>query len=355
MRLSEIAQLVGGTLEGEDLEIGGVSDLQGAGPNDLSFVQAQKFADAARASRAGAVLCVAGVDCGKPTIRVANPKFAFIQLLHRFFPKPAREPGIHPSAVVSEAAELGEGVVVSPYAVIEAGAKIGDRTFIGTSVFVGAGARIGPDCELHTHACVQWQCELGARVILHPQVVIGADGFGFIQEGRAGETDDAGGESRYVQVEGPHVKVPQLGNVILGDDVEVGACSTIDRGTVGPTRVGAGTKIDNHVMIAHNCQIGEHVLIAACVGLSGGVKIGNHVTLAGQVGSSEGAAVGDFSVVGARAVLYPGKRLPERSVVLGDPAQDARDEMKQRAALRRLPDLQRRLRELERRLKELEQ
>jgi len=251
---------------------------------------------------------------------VKNPDLAFARVAERFNVAPARPPeGIHPSAVVAPDAAIGRGVAVGAYTVVEAGASVGDGTVLYPQVYVGQGARIGPGCVLYPQVVVRERCELGARVILHSGTVVGSDGFGYVTD------------------RGVHTKIPQIGIVVLEDDVEIGANVTIDRARFDRTIVGKGTKIDNLVQIAHNVVVGEGSLIAAQAGVAGSTRIGRYVMLGGQAGVTGHVTVGDQAAVTAQAGVS--KDVPAGRIVSGEHAVDIKTHLRQLAALARLPEL----------------
>jgi len=264
-------------------------------------------------------------------ISVENPGKAFEQFVARVVPPPVRfAPGIHPSAVIAATAKLGRDVSIQPHVVIEDGASIGDRTVIGAGSYIGHESKIGNDCLLYPRASLRERTRVGDRVILHSGVVLGADGFGF---------EFAGGQ---------HRKIPQLGNVEVGDDVEIGSNTAIDRARFGTTRIGKGTKIDNLVQIGHNCIIGEHCIICGLVGMAGSTIIGNYVTIAGQVGLAGHLTIGDKSIIMAQAGVT--KDVPPGSFMLGAPAVPHTQFKRVHVATQHLPE---KLRELEQQLAEM--
>jgi len=340
----DIAQLVHGELTGNpDQIVTGVAGIREAQPGDLAFLASPRYCSALKTTKAAAVILArdakieTGSDIGASgpvLIRVDDPVAAFTQVVQRFMPPPVRfAPGIHPTAVIAPDAKLGKDVSIQPHAVIEAGAVIGDRTVIGANNYIGHGCVIGADCLLYPNVTVREYTVLGNRVILHSGVVLGADGFG------------------YEEVDGQYRKIPQVGIVEIGDDVEIGANSTVDRARFGKTRIGRGTKIDNLVQIAHNCVIGENCVICGQAGMAGSTILGNHVTLAGQAGLAGHLSVGDGAVIMAQAGLT--KDAPPKTFMLGSPAYPHHEAKRIFAAIRQLPETQARLRELEKLIAEL--
>lgn len=333
----EIAQLVGGELAGNpDTVVTGMAGIREAQPGDLSFVASPKYLSAVKTTQASVVILArkASVEAACTLIRVDDPTVAFKKVVERVAPPPIKfGAGVHPSAVVAPTAKLGRNVSVQPTAVIEDGVVIGDRTVIGAGSYIGHGTHIGADCLIYARVVVRERTIIGNRVILHGGVVLGADGFGF-------ET-----------VSGKHQKIPQVGIVEIGDDVEVGANSTIDRARFGKTRIGRGTKIDNLVQIAHNCVIGEDCIICGLVGLAGSTIIGNRVTLAGQVGIAGHLTIGDDSIIMAQAGVT--KDVQPGSFMLGAPAVPHTEFKRVNAAIHRLPGTVTKLRELEQQLAEM--
>jgi UDP-3-O-[3-hydroxymyristoyl] glucosamine N-acyltransferase len=271
----------------------------------------------------------------KPLIQNSNPYLAFLKAV-RFFQgdeeRPA--PGVHPTAVVAKDAAVDRTASIGPHVVLERGVSVGPRAIVLAGCYVGAGARIGADAFLYPNVTVRERCEIGERVIVHSGTVIGSDGFGFVRDGQV------------------HRKLPQVGNVVVEDDVELGACVTIDRATTGTTRIGAGSKIDNLVQIAHNVQVGKNCIIVAQVGISGSTVLGDDVVLAGQVGIVGHIEIGAGAMIGAKSgvskSVKPGEKL------FGIPALPVTQAMRIEASLRHLPELIQTVRHLKRRVEELE-
>jgi UDP-3-O-[3-hydroxymyristoyl] glucosamine N-acyltransferase len=259
---------------------------------------------------------------------VADPAAAFAQILPLFTPQPiVREPGIHPTAIISTDSEIGEGCSIGAHVVIEAGVKIGTRSIIEAQCFIGQQTSLGEDCHLHPQVTVRERCRIGNRVTLQCGVVIGADGFGY--------------EFR----DGKQQKIPQTGTVQIDDDVEIGANSAVDRARFGRTWIQRGTKIDNLVQIGHNVTIGEHCILCAQVGISGSTRIGNYVTLAGKVGLSGHIEIGDQVMIGAMSGLA--KNVPPKTIMFGAPAQPIREYKENYALLKNIRKLYNRVKALE--------
>ncbi|MDR2005940.1 MAG: UDP-3-O-(3-hydroxymyristoyl)glucosamine N-acyltransferase [Acidaminococcales bacterium] len=333
--LSEIAGLIEGTVTGnQGTLIFGVTNIEDAGPQDITFAVAPHLQKAEK-SAAAAVIIPRGASFSraKPAIAVDNPRAAFARVLELFTPAPLIERGVHPAAVIAGSAQIGANAAIMPLAVIDEEAEIGDGAVVYPHVYIGRGCRIGKDCLIYANVSVYAGCQIGDRVIIHSGAVIGGDGFGYVDIGRE------------------HRKVPQVGNVVLGDDVEIGCNACIDCGTTGSTLIGKGTKIDNLVHVGHNDVIGENCLLIAHVGISGSVRVGSNVTFAGQSATVGHIKIGDNCVFGGRAGII--SDVPDNSVYAGFPAQPHKDWLRQEALQRKLPEFFRRLRELETQVKEL--
>ncbi len=334
--LSELAQRLDAEVAGDgERVVTGVRPLDEAGPQHLSFLHNRKYLAAARQSQAGAIL-VADRDLlpGRDLLVTPEPYLALARALEILSPPSRPDPGVHPSAVIAEEVQLGDGVSVGAQAVIGRRTSIGAGTVIGPGCVLGEEVQVGASCLLFARVVVGDRCQLGDRCIMQPGVIIGSDGFGF------------------ATVAGVHHKVPQVGLVVIEDDVELGANVCVDRGTLGETRIGRGTKVDNLVQIAHNVTIGEGTILVAQVGLSGSTQLGHHVVMAGQSGAAGHLTLGDRAMVGAKSAVF--KDVPAGVLVTGIPAQPHRQWLKVNANLRRLESLRERVGELEEALAELE-
>ncbi len=320
----------------ESAVVGGVASPERASHEDLIYVESAKHLERAIQSRARCILGPPGAElAGKTVLRCEHPKLAFARAAEFILTPPAppagpQPPRIHATALVDASARLDADVVVGPFAVIEAEVEIGMGTQVGAFCFLGARARLGEQCRLHPRVTLYSGAHLADRVVVHSGAVIGSDGFGYVR-----------GEDRYW-------KFPQIGHVEIGRDVEIGANTTVDRGALESTRIGAGAKIDNLVQVAHNVEIGAHTVIAAQTGISGSSRIGGDVVIGGQVGIADHCTLDDGVVVGAQAGIPSGKRVRAGQIVWGTPARPLDKFKEQYAWLSRLPALGARLRDLAR-------
>lgn len=328
--LAELAGLVGGSVEGDGTTlIHGLAPLDEAKPGDLTFVANHRHMPRLGTSRASAVLVDDQQPVDRPAIRVANAYVAFLTLLDHFFPIQHPVWGIDPRAVLGPDVQLGQGVQIGPYAVIERGVRLGDRVVIYPGTYVGEACVIGDGCILYARVSLYARVQLGKQVVVHSGAVIGADGFGF-----------------YPLADGSYRKIPQVGRVIIGDAVEIGANTCIDRAMLGDTVIESGAKLDNLIQIGHNTHVGPHTVMAAQAGLSGSVRIGPHVRMGGQVGVADHVTVGEGAALGAQSGI--GRDIDPGESVLGSPAVRA-------AAFKRIHFYSQRLGELFRQVKHLQQ
>jgi UDP-3-O-[3-hydroxymyristoyl] glucosamine N-acyltransferase len=334
MKVAEIAELLRGNPAGDgEREIRGVAALETAGPSELAYAEGSHALEQAAASRAGCLLVSAGVSLpGRTTIAVPHPKLALIRVAEVLHPAPAVVPGVHPTAVVAPDAQLAPDCSVGANVVIESGVAVGAGTRLCPGVFLGEGVRVGAHCVFYPRVTVYPGAQIGDRVVLHAGVVVGSDGFG------------------YVLAEGRHVKFPQLGKIMIEDDVEIGSNTTLDRGSLGATVIGQGTKIDNLVQIAHNVKIGRHCIIVSQTGISGSAEVGDYVVMAGQVGVGERAHIEERVIVGGQAGVLPGKIVRSGSVVWGTPCRPMSEFKKTIARLARLDALAERVKALEKQI-----
>ena len=329
MTLGELTKLVDGSLIGRrNIIIRGVSGIKEAKKGDITFVANRKYLNLVKETRASAIL--AGPDVERapiPMIRVPNPDLAFAKIVDAFGPDPLKfYQGIHPTAIIGDDVTLGKEVSIQAYAVIQPDVTIGAGTIIYPGVYVGHYTHIGKNCIVYPRVVIRDHIEIGDNVIIHSGAIIGSDGFGFHT------------------VAGVHVKIPQIGTVVIGNDVEVGANVTIDRARFDKTIIRKGTKIDNLCQIAHNVVIGQHSFVVAQTAIAGSVRVGNNVTLAGQTGIDGHVTIGDGALVGARSGVT--KDIRPGAVVSGFPAQDHRSELRERAAMKKVPAVVNQVREL---------
>jgi len=323
--LRSIAESLQAELIGDGaVEVSGIASIPRATPADLVFVEDEKHLSLALQSHAAAVIAGKFAEAkptSKPLLISRQPKLTFARAARLLHSAPNRPPGIHPSAQVHASARLEKNVTVAERVVIGEGAAVGDQSWIGAGTVIGAGVSVGCDCELYPNVTVYSGTRIGDRVIVHAGAVLGSDGFGYIRD----------------RTTGHYEKFPQQGRLEIGDDVEIGANSTIDRGALEVTRIGRGSKIDNLVHIGHNCQIGEDVVIAAQAGLSGSVVIEKDVVLGGQVGLGERAHIEEGVMLGGQGGVLPNKVLRGKGVAFwGTPARPLREYLKQLATLARL-------------------
>jgi len=324
--LKQIAEAVEARVEGDgSVEVAGVASISSASRQDLVFVEDEKYLARALECGAGAVIAgefAAGKSvAGKPLLICRHPKLMFARAAKVLRECEGLDAGVRESAVVHASVRLGKGATVEDHAVIAEDAEIGEGTRIGVGCTIGRGVKIGQRCEIYPQVTIYAGSTLGDRVIVHAGAVLGSDGFGYVRDAKSGRYE----------------KFPQVGRLVIEDDVEIGANTTIDRGALDETRIGRGTKIDNLVHIGHNCRLGENVVIAAQTGLSGSITIENDVVLGGQVGIGEHARIEEGVMLGGQGGVLPNKVLRGKGVAFwGTPAQPVRQYLKQLAALARL-------------------
>lgn len=334
--LQEIADYLGARVIGDpDAIVHGLGSLDKASPGEITFLANPKYADKVRHCGATAVIMPPGGESyGKNVIETDRPQLAFAKLLALFHQPPAPCPGVMPGAHVSPTAELGRDVTVYPGAYIGDGVKTGDRVVIHPGVVIYAGCTVGDDVTLHSNVSIRERCLIGNRVIVHNGTVIGSDGFGYVPDGRK------------------HVKVPQVGIVVIEDDVEIGANVTVDRAALERTVIGRGTKIDNLVQVAHNCVIGEDCIIVAQVGVAGSAILGNNVVIGGQAGLAGHIRICDNVMIGGQSGVT--NSISEPGVYSGTPTIPHKEWLKASMTLPRLPEMRKKVAELEKRLSALE-
>lgn len=330
MTLSEVASMVGGEVFGDSsVVITGISGIKEARQGDITFVANPKYSSLMKTTSASAIITSYEVNnSSKPLVKTKDPSLAFARLVSLVGPNKVRHPqGVHPTAIVAEGVSLGEDVAIGPYTIIEKGVSIGDSTIIYGGCFIGHDVKIGKDTLIYPQVALRERVEIGDRVIIHSGTVIGSDGFGF------------------ATVQGVQEKIPQIGTVVIEDDVEIGANVTIDRARFNKTLIGKGTKIDNLVQIAHNVIVGEHSIIVAQAGISGSTVVGKRVILAGQAGIVGHITIGDGAVVAAQAGVT--KSIPNSTKVSGYPAKPHEQAKRVNACLQRLPIAYNKIKELE--------
>lgn len=331
---SELARLIGARVEGDpNVRVSGVSSPERAQTDDLIYLEAPKHRERAAVSRARCVVAQPGVRLtGKTVLEAAEPKLAFAKAGSELASAPTVRAETHATAIIAPDAKIGKNVSIGPYVVVEPEAEIGSGTMIEAFCYIGRRARVGENCRLHPRVTLYDGGSVGNRVEIHSGAVIGSDGFG------------------YVFGEGRQWKFPQVGEVAIGDDVEIGANTTIDRGSLETTEIGRGVKIDNLVQIAHNVRIGEHSVVAAQTGISGSTTIGRQVVVGGQVGIADHCRIEDGAMLGAQAGIPSGKTIRAGHVVWGTPARPLDRFKEQYAHATRLPELVERVRKLEQKL-----
>ncbi|MCF7908661.1 MAG: UDP-3-O-(3-hydroxymyristoyl)glucosamine N-acyltransferase [Candidatus Omnitrophica bacterium] len=335
--LGEIARLVNGELVGSpDTLITGISGIKEAKEGDITFLANSKYSSLMQATCASAVITSREpLETKKPVIKTDNPSIAFTAVVGLIAPDGVEHPkDIHPTVIISKEAQIAKGVAIGAYTVVEKGVSIAEGTIIYSGCYLGSNTKIGKNCLIYPHVSIRDRVEIGDRVIIHSGAVIGSDGFGF------------------AMVKGVQEKIPQIGTVLIDDDVEIGANVTIDRARFDKTIIGKGTKIDNLVQIAHNVVTGENCIIVAQAGVSGSTVLGKGVILAGQAGIVGHICIGDKAIVAAQAGVT--KSIPAETKVSGYPAKPHREAKRVNACLQRLPDMYKKIKELEDKIKGLE-
>jgi UDP-3-O-[3-hydroxymyristoyl] glucosamine N-acyltransferase len=336
VRLDAITRAVDGTLtEGPDRTGAGVSGLAEAGPDDLGYVASERFINAAVLSKAAAFVVGRMIpELARPQIVVAQPAYAFARIAQQFFVTPYQARGIAEQISMGRDVSIGQDASIWPFVTLGDRVKVGARATLYPGVFLGDDVSVGDDVVLYPNVTVDHGCRIGSRVVIHSGTVIGSDGFG------------------YVQYEGRHHKIPQLGTVVIEDDVELGANVAVDRATYGSTIIKRGTKVDNLVQIAHNVSIGEDSILVAQVGIAGSTTLGHHVIIGGQAGLADHLEIGDQVMIAARSGVNRG--VSSRQIVSGAPVMPHEIAVKAHAVIPRLPELRNQLRDLERRVRDLE-
>jgi UDP-3-O-[3-hydroxymyristoyl] glucosamine N-acyltransferase len=328
---AEIAKHLQGEISGDaSVVLNTFAPADRARAGDLTFAENADYFARAEQSAASAIIVDADFASKKILIRVPNARIGFAKALALFFPEPVFPPGVHPTAVIAATAQVDATAHIGPYCVVHEKSHIGARSILQGANHVGAGCQLGEEVNLFPNVTLYPRSEIGNRVRIHAGTVIGSDGFGYVEDN------------------GIHRKVPQIGNVIIRDDVEIGSNVTIDRGALGPTIIGQGTKIDNLVQIGHNVNIGEHSLVISQVGIAGSTKIGNYVILAGQAGLAGHLKIGNRVTISAQSGVM--SNIDDGEKWLGSPAQPDRQAKRQLIAIQHLPDLLKRVAELEKKI-----
>jgi UDP-3-O-[3-hydroxymyristoyl] glucosamine N-acyltransferase len=340
MKLSELARMTGARLDTDEhagVEISAAAGLDDAEPGHVTFLSNPRYTPRVQTTRASAIYLGEGVEGreGIIVLRARDPYLAYTRALRLFHPEPDIEPFVHPSAVIEETARLGEGVNIGACVYVGRGAEVGAGVRIHANACLYEGVRIGAHSTIHAGVSIRENCVVGERVVIHNNSVVGSDGFGYAKD-----------------EEGHWLKIPQTGRVVIEDDVEIGAGTTIDRASVGETRIARGAKIDNLVQVGHSCTVGEDTLLCAQVGLAGSSHVGRRVVLAGQAGVAGHLSIGDNAVLTAKSATS--HNVPAGKILSGIPAFDNREWLRSTAAFRRLGEMQRTIRLLEARLTALE-
>ncbi len=337
-RLEELTELVGGTLLGDgSVVITGVASLEEACKGDITFLSHPRYKRFLATTKASAVVVspeLADIMADRNLIVVHNPYLAFARIMASIRPTRHPSPGIHPAAFIDPSATIGEDVSIQAGVFLSKGARVGNNVVLYPGVYVGENAEIGDDTVIYSNVSIREESKIGKRVIIHCNSVIGSDGFGYIQDG------------------GRHHKIPQVGTVVVEDDVEIGACVTIDRATTGATIIGRGTKIDNLVQIGHNVKVGEDTIIVAQVGIAGSARIGNRVTLAGQSGVLGHLEIVDDCVIGTKSLVS--SSIKNKGTYTGYPLLEHKRWLKAQTLVQKLPEIKDKIKELEERLERLE-
>lgn len=335
MKLTEIASLLNGEIFGShDLEITGVSGIHEAEEGDITFIASKKYLKDITDSKASCVMVKEVVaDLNKTQLKVSNPHLAFAKLLEHFYIKPAKYVGISREAVISDKAKIADDVSILPFSYIADGASIGKNTIIYPYVYIGENTSVGERCIIYPNVTVREGVKIGDRVIIHSGTVIGSDGFGYVFE------------------DGRFHKIPQIGGIIIEDDVEIGSNVSVDRATTGNTVIGKGTKIDNLTQVAHNVKIGSNSIIVSQVGIAGSSEIGDYVTLGGQVGVADHTKIDSGTMIGAKSGVMGHVT---KGIYSGTIAIPHRDWLKAQALFAKLPELNKKIKDLEEKINELE-
>lgn len=336
MKLKELAEKIGAVLDGPgEIEIIGAAGIQDAGEGRITFFDGKKISDLEQSRASAALVSMDAPSMRIPLLRVKNPRLAFAKVLESFYVLSYIPLGVSSQAVIGKNVTIGADPSLHPFVVIADDAKIGDRVTLYPGVYIGRGSSIGDDAIVYPNVCIRENVRIGKRVIIHAGAQIGSDGFGYV-------TDN-----------GKHHKIPQVGGVIVEDDVEIGSNTTVDRATLGNTVIKQGAKIDNLVQVAHNVTIGEHCLLMSQVGVAGSCTLGKYVVLAGQVGLADHVTIADRAMVGAQSGLM--RDLEAGQVVIGTPALPQKEWARVQAALPKLPEVRKQVIQLEKQLQELKQ